>query len=123
VIRPEIADQMNNIMRNVICAGTASRAKVPGFTIAGKTGTGYKAQPNGTYFDEDGHKAYYASFVGFFPAEAPRVTILVSIDEPPADGPRYGGDTAAPVFTKIAEVAINQLDIEPPTADGGCPET
>ncbi len=123
VIRPEIADQMNVIMRNVICAGTASRAKVPGFTISGKTGTGYKAQPNGTYFDENGHKAYYASFVGFLPAEAPRVTILVSIDEPPADGPRYGGDTAAPVFTKIAEVAINQLDIEPPTADGGCPET
>ena len=123
VIRPEIADQMNLIMRNVICAGTASRAKVPGFTISGKTGTGYKAQPNGTYFDENGHKAYYASFVGFLPAEAPGVTILVSIDEPPADGPRYGGDTAAPVFTKIAEVAINQLDIEPPTADGGCPET
>jgi cell division protein FtsI (penicillin-binding protein 3) len=122
VIRPEIAQQMNVIMRNVICAGTASRAKVPGFTIAGKTGTGYKAQPNGTYFDADGNKAYYASFVGFLPAEAPRVTILVSIDEPPASGPRYGGDTAAPVFTKIAEVAINQLGIEPPNASGGCPE-
>ena len=122
VIRPEIAQQMNVIMRNVICAGTASRAKVPGFTIAGKTGTGYKAQANGTYFDADGNKAYYASFVGFLPAEAPRVTILVSIDEPPASGPRYGGDTAAPVFTKIAEVAINQLGIEPPNASGGCPE-
>lgn len=122
VIRPEVAQTMNVLMRDVICAGTASRAKVPGFTIAGKTGTGYKAQPNGTYFDENGHKAYYASFVGFFPAESPRVTILVSIDEPPADGPRYGGDTAAPVFTKIAEVAINVLDIEPPTATGGCPE-
>ena len=75
---------MNALMRDVVCAGTASQAKIPGYTIAGKTGTGYKAQANGTYFKEDGTKAYYASFVGFLPAEDPQVTILVSIDEPPA---------------------------------------
>jgi cell division protein FtsI (penicillin-binding protein 3) len=122
VLRPDVAATMNVLMRDVICHGTASRAKVPGFTIAGKTGTGYKAQSNGTYFDANGHKAYYASFVGFLPAEDPRITILVSIDEPPADGPRFGGLIAAPVFTQIAETAIHQLHIQPPTATGGCPE-
>jgi cell division protein FtsI (penicillin-binding protein 3) len=122
VITPETAQTMNVLMRDVVCAGTASQAKLPGYTIAGKTGTGYKAQANGTYFKEDGTKAYYASFVGFLPAEDPKVTILVSIDEPPADGDHFGGNTAAPTFARIAEAAVHELGIQPPTADGGCPE-
>ena len=84
VLTQTTATQMNLMMRDVVCTGTArGRVDIPGYTIAGKTGTGYKAQKNGTYFDEDGNRAYYASFVGFFPAENPQVTILVSIDEPP----------------------------------------
>ena len=63
----------------------AQAGQVPGLSIAGKTGTGFNAQPDGGYLYADGTKAYYASFVGFFPAEDPQVTILVSIDEPPAD--------------------------------------
>jgi cell division protein FtsI (penicillin-binding protein 3) len=119
VVSPAVAAQMNVMMRDVVCRGTASLAKVDGYTIAGKTGTGYKAQKNG-YFDENGNKAYYASFVGFFPAEQPEVTVLVSIDEPPAAGDHYGGTVAAPVFAEIAQAAIHELDIRPPTADGGC---
>jgi cell division protein FtsI (penicillin-binding protein 3) len=122
-IRPEIADEMNLIMRQVICDGTASRAKVPGYTVAGKTGTGLKAQPNGTYVDENGQRVYFASFVGFVPAEAPRFTIQVSIDEPPADGPRYGGLVAAPVFAELASAALQEYQVAPPTANGGCPES
>jgi len=121
VVSPQTADTMNVLMRDVVCAGTASQAKIPGYTIAGKTGTGYKAQANGTYVKEDGTKAYYASFVGFLPAEDPQVTILVSIDEPPADGNHFGGNTAAPAFARIAEAAVHELAIKPPTADGGCP--
>jgi cell division protein FtsI (penicillin-binding protein 3) len=120
VVSPQVAAQMNLMMRDVICRGTASKAKIDGYTVAGKTGTGYKAQKNGTYFDENGNKSYYASFVGFFPAEQPEVTILVSIDEPPAGGDHFGGSVAAPVFTEIAQAAIHELDIRPPTADGGC---
>jgi cell division protein FtsI (penicillin-binding protein 3) len=122
VVRPEIAGQMNLLMRDVVCRGTASKAKVDGFTIAGKTGTGYKAQKGGGYIDENGNKSYYASFVGFFPAEQPEVTVLVSIDEPPAGGDHYGGSVAAPVFAEIAQSVIHELDIRPPSADGGCPE-
>lgn len=122
VIKPEVAATMNALMRNVVCDGTASKAKLPGYTIAGKTGTGLKAQPNGTYVNADGRKTYYASFVGFLPAEDPQVTILVSIDEPDGDAAHYGGNTAAPTFAKIAEAAVHELAIKPPTADGGCPD-
>ncbi len=123
VIRPEIATTMNTLMRDVVCDGTASRAKIPGYTIAGKTGTGLKAQPNGTYRNAEGNLTYYASFVGFLPAENPQVTILVSIDEPDGSAAHYGGNTAAPTFAQIAEAAVHELAIKPPTANGGCPET
>lgn len=123
VVRPEVSDQVNLMLRNVVCEGTASRAKVPGVTIAGKTGTGLKAQPNGTYVNEAGERTYYASFVGFFPAEDPEVTVLISIDEPPAgELTRFGGTAAAPVFAKIAPSIMHELDVTPPTSGGGCPE-
>ena len=71
----------------------------------------------------DGTKAYYASFVGFLPAEDPQVTILVSIDQPPADsGDRFGGTAAAPVFQQLAPTMVHELDIEPPPGSTGCPE-
>jgi cell division protein FtsI (penicillin-binding protein 3) len=122
VITPATAASMNSIMRDVVCKGTArGQITLPGYTVAGKTGTGYKAQKNGTYFDADGNRAYYASFVGFFPAEAPKVTMLVSIDEPPPGATHFGATTAAPVFDEIAAAAVVELGIQPPTADGGCP--
>ena len=122
VVTPATATLMNSMMRDVVCAGTASASKVTGYTIAGKTGTGYKAQPNGTYFDDQGVKHYMASFVGFFPAEAPQFTILVTIDDPPAAGAHFGGSVASPVFATLAQTVISQEQIAPPTADGGCPK-
>ena len=74
---------MQQMMKRVVCEGTATQAQVPGLSVAGKTGTGFIAQANGGYVDENGQRAYYASFVGFLPAEDPQVTILVSIDQPP----------------------------------------
>jgi cell division protein FtsI (penicillin-binding protein 3) len=121
VITPETAAIMRSLMSDVVCFGTAKLAKINGLTAAGKTGTGYKRQDNGTYLKDDGSRAYFASFVGFLPADEPRFTVLVSIDEPdPASRDRFGGTAAAPVFANIAQVLISELDIRPSATDTGC---
>lgn len=121
VLKPETAAVMRSLMSDVVCYGTAQLAKVPGMTVAGKTGTGYKRQDNGTYVKDDGSRAYFASFVGFLPAHQPRFTVLVSIDEPnPSTRDRFGGTAAAPVFANIAQVLIGEMDIRPVAGDTGC---
>lgn len=125
VVRDEVAAEVTRMMEKVVCVGTARRAQVEGLSVAGKTGTGLKAQPNGTYYNERGERTYYASFVGFFPAEDPQVTVLVSIDEPPgADGQltRFGGTAAAPVFASVVPTIMRELKITPPATGGGCDE-
>ncbi|MEY4361546.1 MAG: peptidoglycan synthetase FtsI, partial [Actinomycetota bacterium] len=122
VISESTADTMAKILTDVVCTGTGTRAQVRGISVAGKTGTGYKVQDNGTYVTEDGTRAYFATFVGFLPASDPEVTILVSIDEPnPSSRDRFGGTAAAPVFAKLAQVAIQERGIVPPPGDNGCP--
>lgn len=114
VVSEQAALQTTEMMRNVVCSGTATRAQVDGQSIAGKTGTAFKAADNGTYFDDDGDRIYYSSFVGFFPAEDPQVTVLISVDEPPAGtGDRFGGTAAAPVFAELAPTLIHELGIVP----------
>lgn len=121
VIQPATAATMRSLMTDVVCFGTAKLAKVAGMSVAGKTGTGYKLQDNGTYVTDDGSRSYFASFVGFLPADKPRFTILVSVDEPaPNSRDRFGGTAAAPVFATIAQVLINELDIRPSATDTGC---
>jgi cell division protein FtsI (penicillin-binding protein 3) len=123
VITPETAATMRSMMSDIVCFGTATLGKVPGMTVAGKTGTSYKRQDNGTYIADDGSRSYFASFVGFIPAQQPRFTVLVSIDEPNANSmDRFGGTAAAPVFANIAQVLISELDIRPDAADLGCPK-
>ena len=126
VLRPEIAKELQRLMRAVVCDpdGTGERAQqgLENFSVAGKTGTGLKAQPNGTYLNEKGQKVYYASFVGFFPAENPQITVLVSIDEPPAgDINRFGGTAAAPVFAALVPTIAYELGIRPPAETTPCP--
>ncbi len=122
VVSEQAALQTTEMMRNVVCSGTATRAQVDGLSVAGKTGTAFKAADNGTYFDADGNRVYYASFVGFFPAENPQVTVLVSIDEPPAGtNDRFGGTAAAPVFAELAPTLIHELGIVPTPGSVGCP--
>jgi cell division protein FtsI (penicillin-binding protein 3) len=94
-------------------------ARIPGISVAGKTGTAYKVQ-KGTYGDKT-NRLYRASFAGFFPAQDPKVTILVTIDEPdPTSQDRFGGTAAAPLFAKIATAAIHELAIMPTPGDTGC---
>lgn len=124
VVTAQTASEMNMMMRDVICSskGTAHRGgKIPGMTAAGKTGTAYKVQKGGGYEDVNGARAYYASFVGFFPADAPKLTVLVQVDQPdPTSNDRFGGTASAPIFMDIAEAAIHELQITPPPGDTGC---
>jgi cell division protein FtsI/penicillin-binding protein 2 len=86
--------------------GTAAKAALEHYTVAGKTGTAQKAE-HGVYVPGK----YFSSFIGFFPADNPELCISVMMDEP-KEG-HYGGDTAAPVFKQIAERAANYLNIRP----------
>ena len=86
--------------------GTAPRAQIAGYRVAGKTGTAHK--------QEDGHYSpdkYVSSFVGFAPASRPRLAIAVMIDEPTGD--YYGGKVAAPVFAEVMSSALRILDVPP----------
>ena len=123
VLTPEVAQQTNIIMRDVVCNGTATAAQIDGVSVAGKTGTGIKAI-NGVYPVLDSQKKYYSSFVGFFPAENPAATVLISIDEPPSGTQnRFGGTAAAPVFKSVVPTIMHQLGIQPGSATGGCPQS
>lgn len=120
-VSEQAAAETADIMRDVVCSGTATRAQVDDLSIAGKTGTAFKAADNGTYYDASGKRIYYASFVGFFPADNPQVTVLVSVDEPPAEtDDRFGGTAAAPVFAELAPTLIHELGITPSAGDTGC---
>ncbi len=121
VLTEQTAATMTELMREVVCTGTGELAKVKGMEIAGKTGTGYKVQDNGTYVTDSGARRYFASFVGFFPARNPRVTMLVSIDEPSADSrDRFGGTAAAPVFARLVPTIMRELRIESTGSGTGC---
>lgn len=87
--------------------GTASKLVVPGFVVAGKTGTAYKHDPVTKKYSSD---KYLASFIGFAPADDPRVVIVVMIDEPSA-GKHFGGDVSAPVFGVIAAESLKYLGV------------
>ena len=127
VTSPTTAADMTQMMLGVTCSklGTAygafSANQMNGISVAGKTGTAFKVQKNGTYTADDGTKSYFASFVGFYPAAAPRVTIVVSVDEPdPTSNARFGGTGAAPIFVDIAQAATHEVQITPPAGDVGC---
>ena len=120
VIAPSTAATMTDMMIDVVCYGTGKLAQMPGMSVAGKTGTAYKSEDGG--YGEAGNRKYRATFVGFFPAHAPRITVLVTIDEPdPTSHDRFGGTAAAPLFTTVATAAIHELLITPPPNDPGCP--
>jgi cell division protein FtsI (penicillin-binding protein 3) len=107
VIRPETAATLRGLMEGVILHGTGRRARLDGWTAAGKTGTAQKIDPaTGRYSPHN----VIASFTGFAPINNPAVTILVSIDSP-AGYPHGGGDIAAPVFKAIAEQVLPYVDV------------
>ena len=104
-IAPETAVELTGIMEAVVERGTARAARIPGYTIAGKTGTAEKLI-DGRYSNVD----HNATFVGFAPSRAPLFTMAVMIDTP--RGARYtGGAVAAPVFKRVAEAALRHLAV------------
>jgi cell division protein FtsI (penicillin-binding protein 3) len=86
--------------------GTAPKAQIPGYRVAGKTGTAHKLE-GGVYADK-----YVAAFVGLAPASEPRLVVAVMIDEPSA-GKYYRGDVAAPVFAQVMAGALRTLGVPP----------
>jgi cell division protein FtsI (penicillin-binding protein 3) len=87
--------------------GTAPKARVPGYRVAGKTGTAHKLI-DGSFAGN----RYYASFVGMAPASDPRVVIAVMVDEP-STGAYYAGEVAAPVFSRIMAGTLRFLALPP----------
>jgi cell division protein FtsI (penicillin-binding protein 3) len=105
VIDKQVAAQVREMLEGVLAAGgTASEVSVPGYTLAGKTGTAQMAE-NGTYSETK----YVASFIGFAPAQNPQLLAAVIVDEP--QGEIYGGSVAAPAFGQIAEFALPYLGV------------
>jgi len=106
VLSEETSRQMINILKSVVKTGTGAKAAIPGFEVAGKTGTAQKIDPKTQTYSKT---KYLASFVGFVPADAPRLVILVMIDEPQKT--YWGGEVAAPVFQRIARKTLRYLHI------------
>jgi cell division protein FtsI (penicillin-binding protein 3) len=108
VVSTGVAAELMGMLQGVVSAeGTGGEAAVPGYLTAGKTGTAAKADAQGGYSDTN----YVASFVGIVPASAPKLVILVSIDEP--HGQIFGGLVAAPAFRDIARFALQYLEVPP----------
>lgn len=105
ILSSSTVHKLTTILTEVVSRGTGKKARINGIDIAGKTGTAKKLK-NGKF-----QKIYVSSFGGFFPANRPRITILVVIDEPV--GLYYGGDVAAPLFRRIAEKIMVYLKIFP----------
>ncbi len=104
---PDTCRKMVNMLIGVTGeGGTARRAAIPGFHVAGKTGTSRKFVPGKGYIPK-----YFGSFVGFVPAEKPAFVMLVTMDEPKGSG--YGGTVSAPVFRNIAERVLKYMNVAP----------
>lgn len=112
VISPEIArDVMTPILEEVVMEGTGSRAKLSGYKVAGKTGTAKKLErvdDRLVYSD----KKYVSSFVGFVPADNPKICVLVSVNEP-KNGDYFGGVVAAPVVKNVMGRVLPYMRIKP----------
>jgi cell division protein FtsI (penicillin-binding protein 3) len=107
IMSTHVAREMRKMLREVVEEGSGTAAQIPGYRIAGKTGTAAKPDENGGYSDT----RYVASFVGFVPAKNPRLVTLVTVDEP--RGAIWGGVVAAPAFAQIAKFALQYLEIPP----------
>ncbi|MGE5280627.1 MAG: peptidoglycan D,D-transpeptidase FtsI family protein [Deltaproteobacteria bacterium] len=115
VITEETAASMRQILAWVVENGTGRPARSKQAVFAGKTGTAQKVEPNGTY----SHSKFMASFIGFAPAEAPRIAVVVVVDEPRPY--YYGGVVAAPVFKAVAEDVLKYLEFSGNAAYASAP--
>jgi cell division protein FtsI (penicillin-binding protein 3) len=114
IVSRVVAAQLSTMLRGVVTSGTGTSAAIPGYRVAGKTGTAQKPDGHGGYSNR-----YVASFVGFMPASRPRLVVLVMVDEPKTA--IWGGAIAAPAFQQIARFDLQYLDVPPdaPQAHSG----
>ena len=109
-ITEQSARTTSGVLRAVVTEGTGKAAEIPGYTVAGKTGTAQKAAADGSGYAKG---KYIGSFIGYLPAEDPQLLICVTIDEP--SNAIYGGTVAAPTFAALASFAAAHLKIVPST--------
>ena len=106
VVSPATARTLTTILEGVVTSGTGTKAAIPGFRVAGKTGTAQKVDPRtGAYSSA----LSIGSFVGFVPADSPRLAMIVVIDEP--QGEAWGGVVAAPVFRRVGEQTLAYMGV------------
>lgn len=108
VASPGAVAKLRGMLEGVVSRGTGMSAAIPGFTVAGKTGTARKLDPDGKYSTT----RYTASFIGFVPARTPRFTILVMLDEPKGEN-FYGSQVAAPVFARLGRRLLALRGVPP----------
>ncbi len=104
------ANAVTAMLEEVVKSGTGTLAQIPGYRVAGKTGTARKPAPGGAGYIDG---AYVSSFAGYAPAERPAITAMVMLDEPT---PIFGGLVAAPVFADLARAVLRELRV-PPSID------
>jgi cell division protein FtsI (penicillin-binding protein 3) len=104
-VRAGVARTVTDILSDVVSEGTGMLAQIPGYEVAGKTGTAQKVLEEGGYGED-----YFASFAGYAPAKRPEVAAIVILDSPT---PIYGGLTAAPTFQVIVQRALRELAVPP----------
>lgn len=114
VVSERTAEMMRDMLADVVTEGTGSNASIPGYTVAGKTGTARKPLENGRGY---GNK-HVASFAGFAPVENPRLAGIVVLDEP---SPIFGGVVSAPTFSRIMRHALRIEGVPPKYPDGEAP--
>jgi len=108
VVSPQTARTLTRLMTQVVAEGTGHNAAIPGYDVAGKTGTAQKLDPATRRYSR---KPGVLSFVGFAPAEEPRFVMLVMLDEPKNE--KWGSEAAAPVFSAIGAEILRYLDVPP----------
>lgn len=112
VVDDYVARDVQSMLESAVSTGTGKKAIVPGYRVAGKTGTSHRSQSGG--YAED---SYISVFGGFAPASDPRLAIVVVIQDPKA-GKHFGGDVAAPVFASVMAQGLRLGGIEPDAIDG-----
>ncbi len=108
VISPETARELTTIMTAVVREGTGHNAAIPGYDVAGKTGTAQKMDPATRRYS---HAPGILSFVGFAPADDPRMAMIVLLDEPKNE--KWGSEAAAPIFAAIGREALRHMNVPP----------
>jgi len=106
VLTSSVARKVRSMLLKAVDAGTGTKARIPGYEVAGKTGTAEKVLEGGGGYAKG---VYVASFIGMAPADRPRVVVLVAID----GTPMFGGDAAAPAVQRIMRFSLQHLEIAP----------